>query len=442
MTPAVGLPDARPARAPRWTLAAGGLVLVAAVAFIYRDAARSYFFDDDFQWLQAARDFALPNLFRFERYTHFYRPLAEVYFFVGRGLFGCNALPFHVTSIVIHLVNTALLFLFARTLTADDRFAGVSALVFAVHSGHAEAASWVCAVGELLAFFWYVLALWTHLLFLRGGRAPLYAASLLAFTACLLTHETSATLLPMMVALEATVLFERRERLRAAGLLRRAVRYLPFVLLLAAYLVLAYVVNSRSYLIREGHYRLGWHVVRNAVNYLVTLYIGRRDPVSQVFVVAVAALLLVRGTPRVRFFTVWVLVTIVPVSLFAWGGSPRYLYLPAAGFAMLLASGALALRALAARYSSERAARVAAIAVVTVLCVRFAVFAQKVPAGLLASTRPYERYVAAVREQMSATPAATIISLDPAELVRIQEIYRDPAAEVATCGKDVHVVAR
>ena len=447
MKRAVASPDAPPSsprvapRARPVVVAAAALGLVVLVALVYRDAARSYFFNDDFQWLRGARDFAAANLLHLERYDHFYRPVIEIYFYLGRGLFGCNAFPFHVASIAIHLVNTLLLFLFARTLTGNDAFAGLAALFFAVQPGHAEAVAWVGAITDLLPALWYLLAIWTHLLFVNGRGARFYVISLAAFVACLLTHESSATLLPMMIALEATLVWESKGG-NWAGIGRRAARYVPFVLLLAAYLVVAYVVNSRSYLVREGHYQFGWHAVPHAIHYLITLYVGTRGLASQLLVVAVVALLLARGTPRVRFLTLWMLVTIAPASFFTWGNVSRYLYLPAAGFAMLLAEGVLALRTLAARYTSRRTARTIAIAVTTILAVRFTVFAEKVPAGFREWTRPYERYVEAVRKATAAAPSAPVISLDAADLEGIPEIYRDPAAEVASCGPDVHVDAR
>lgn len=477
MKPAVAPPEAPPSfprvalRARPVVIAAAALGLVVLVAFIYRDAARSYFFNDDFQWLRGARDFAAANLLHIERYNHFYRPIIEIYFYLGRGLFGCNAFPFHVASIAIHLINTLLLYLFARTLTGSEPFAGLAALFFAVQPGHAEAVAWVGAITDLLPALWYLLAIWTHLLFLRppalasiagqlrrdaspklatpswageGGRggARYYVVSLAAFTACLLTHESSATLLPMMVALEATVAWESRAPVSVRSIVARAARYAPFVLLLAAYLVVSYVVNSRSYLVREGHYQIGWHAVPHAIQYLITLYVGTRGLASQLFVVALVALLLARGTPRIRFFTLWMLVTIAPASFFTWGNVSRYLYLPAAGFALLLAEAVLAVRRLLARHTSRHTARAIAIAVTTVLAVRFAIFAAKVPAGFREWTRPYERYVEAVRKATAAAPSAAVISLDAADLEGIPVIYRDPAAEVASCGPDVHVVAR
>jgi hypothetical protein len=123
-----------------------------------------------------------------------------------------------------------------------------------------------------------------------------------------------------LVALEALmVITEGGQAVEGVPLAARAKRYVPFALLLASYLALEYVVNSRSYLITEGHYRLGWHAVTHGLDYLITLSMGAHNLAFRVLAVAGAVTLLAVGTARVRFFVVWILVTIVPSSFYCLG---------------------------------------------------------------------------------------------------------------------------
>jgi hypothetical protein len=98
------------------------LGLAATVAIVYHSAALSYLFNDDFDWIASAPAFRLANVLHLDRYTHFYRPVIEAYFYAGRQIVGCNPFAFHVASIGIHLLNTLLLFLFARALTGRLSF--------------------------------------------------------------------------------------------------------------------------------------------------------------------------------------------------------------------------------------------------------------------------------------------------------------------------------
>ena len=423
------------------------------MGLIYHEALASYFFHDDFHWLQGARLFEAANLVRLDRYDHFYRPVVEVYFYLGQRVFGCAPLPFHLLSIGIHLLTTLVLFLFARTLTGGLAFASLATVLFAVQPGYVQAVAWIGAITDLLPALWYLLALWMHLLFLQGRGRRFYALSMTAFAICLLTHESSATLLVMMVALELLLMVEGtggsrgpalRVEMALAGrvLWTRLPKYVPFAVLLAAYLALEYVVSNRSYLVREGHYALGWHAVPNVMHYLISLAVWQRMATAYVVIAVVLAALLVGGGHRVRFFVVWILVTLAPVSFFTWGNASRYLYLPAAGFALLLSELLLAGERVAARYIPPRSARALVIVVAAALAVRFAVFAEQGAEGFREGTRPYERLAAALQQPAAAPPRDGVVYVESFDVYGIPEIYVDPAAQTILCTPDVHVVIR
>jgi hypothetical protein len=432
-------PRARPQSSG--AVVAGVLALTALVVFIYRDAFSTYFFNDDFQWLQGARTFALFDLLHLGRYSQFYRPVIEIYFFLGRRVLGCNAFAFHAANVLIHLLNTAVLYKFARAFVKEREFALLAAVFFAVQPGYVQAVVWVGAVTDLLPALWYLLTLWSYLLFLQRRGRVFYISAIVTFALCLLTHESSATLLVLLIALDAVTGANREEPVH-----RRVAKgietYLPFGVLLAAYLSIEYVVNRHGYLITEGHYRLGWHSVSNALDYLISLYVGPHIIASRVVVALSLIAMLVRGTPRVRFFVCWMLVTIAPVSFFTWGNASRYLYLPAAGFAMLLAEAMLAVSRLHIPRMSAQAVRRSAIVVAVAIAARFTSLASITPAGFREETRPYERFAAAVRSARTGEPAGSVVYVDRAAVDGIPVLYRDPAAEVASCGSDVHVAVR
>ncbi|MCX6550838.1 MAG: glycosyltransferase family 39 protein, partial [Acidobacteria bacterium] len=354
---------------------AAAVALAIAVALIYASAIDSYFFNDDFQWLQSAYRFEAARFIHLDRYDHFYRPVIETYFYLGYRLFGCDARAFHLVSVGIHVLVTLLVYMLGRSLTGNRAFAGLAALFFAVLPGFVDAVSWIGAITDQLPAIWYVLAIWLHLLFLQRGSRWLYAAALASFATCLLTHESSATLVVMMIAVEATHLVEAGNPLAWKDLARRALRYGPHALLLAGYLAIEYIVNTRSYLVKEGHYQLGWHAIPHALEYIVWLYVGKRTLVSFAAILAVGAALVIRGTPRVRLYVAWIIVNIAPVAFFTWSSTGRYLYLPAIGFVFLMAEGVLAGHALLARRVSSRTALTVVGVVVLALSVRFAVFA-------------------------------------------------------------------
>ena len=98
-------------------------------------------------------------------------------------------------------------------------------------------------------------------------------------------------------------------------------------------------MNSRSYLVEEGHYRFGLHAIPNLLGYVVTLYAGKRNLQSFVIVALALAALLLKGTPRVIFATAWLVLVLVPFSFFTWSNTSRYAYMPAVGMALLITEG-------------------------------------------------------------------------------------------------------
>ena len=74
--------------------------------------------------------------------------------------FGVQPLPYRVLSLVLHILNTWLLFAIALSWPAMRRAAFWAAAFFAVHEGHQEAVMWFTAIAELWSFFFGAIALW------------------------------------------------------------------------------------------------------------------------------------------------------------------------------------------------------------------------------------------------------------------------------------------
>jgi hypothetical protein len=422
--------------------AAAAALVVAAVVLIYARSTTGYFFDDDFHWLEQTQSFAPVNMLDLSRYDHFYRPVIELYFFAGLSWFGCDPFGFHVTSIVVHLLTTVFVYLFARALPASALFAFLSALFFAVQPGLTDAVTWIAAITDELPGLWYVLTLWLHRRFLDRRTPGWYAGALTAFALCHLTHESAATLLPMMLLVDLFFATEGALRHRLVALARQWTIYLPFAVVLAAFLAIAWIVNTRSYLVQEGHYALGWHALPNILNYILWLYVGQRAVLDYVATVTALAAALLWGTDRLRFSVIWIVLTLLPVSLFTWENAARYLYLPAVGFAMLAAELLALLKAAVAHRRSPVAARLVVWTVVAILAIRFGSFAKKAADSFPARAAAYERFAAALRRDAATARPGEAVVIEQRFLEGVPELYRQPAARIALCVPGVRLEMR
>ena len=114
-----------------------------------------------------------------------YWPIVYSSFWLEHKLWGFAPLGYHVVNILLHLVNTLLLW---RLMAALVHVPGawVIAAIFAVHPLHVESVAWVIERKDLLAALFYLGAVLAYLRFLEYSRPGSYFSSLVLFVAGLL----------------------------------------------------------------------------------------------------------------------------------------------------------------------------------------------------------------------------------------------------------------
>ena len=121
-----------------------------------------------------------------------YWPIVYTSFWLEHKLWGFAPLGYHVVNILLHLVNTLLLWRLMVRLSISG--AWVIAAVFAVHPLHVESVAWVIERKDLLAALFYLSAVLTYLRFLEYPRPGPYFSSLVLFVAGLLCKSIVVTL--------------------------------------------------------------------------------------------------------------------------------------------------------------------------------------------------------------------------------------------------------
>ena len=296
----------------------GALVALGALAVtlaVYWPALGYYLVNDDFGWLANGRDFSWARLVSMTGRDHFYRPLVEIYFASLLRVCGMNAACLHAFSLLLHAINIFLVWMLARAWIPGPAAPVLAALVFAVMPVHSEPVMWVAAVTELLPTLFSLATVLAFLKFLRGGGRPAYVGSVVAFVCALGVHESTVMVVPILMLCTA---MERPGRARES-----AVLFVPFLTLLVGYLWIEYLINMKSYLIREGHYRFGPHAIPNIAQYLVMFHVGRRGLPWLVLNSAALVAALIVGRRDIRFAAAWILLTVLPFSFFTWGVSLR-----------------------------------------------------------------------------------------------------------------------
>ena len=313
-----------------------------------------------------------------------------------------------------------------------------AALFFAVQPSDVEAVTWVSAISETVGTLFGCLSLLWLLRWREEQRRQLRMLSIGAFALALLTHESSVVFLPVLFLADWWICRVRTSTLRT---------FAAYTALTFAYLSIDLWINTRNYVVSEGHYTLGFHVVTNAFDYIQALYVGRRDWMNYAAIAAGVSALLIYGNTRVRFAACWMLLALAPFLSFNWGNSSRYLYQPAIGFSLLLAEGVLTIDNAMARRAGVEVRRWTGVGsfsrtipvwiVIAAVAMRFAIFAASNVRDFAERSQVYPQYLARFREIYGTVPTNTTLPAKPPTKLphqfvnaAVQWDYRDPTIHV------------
>ena len=109
-------------------------------------------------------------------------------------LFGLNPGMHHMTSVLLHIINTLLLFFVFRKMTGGLWQSAVIAALFALHPLHVETVAWVSERKDVLSTLCWMLTVWSYLAYVEQPSGRRYAAVVLFFVLGLMSKPMLVTL--------------------------------------------------------------------------------------------------------------------------------------------------------------------------------------------------------------------------------------------------------
>ena len=300
----------------------------------------------------------------------FWHPLTWLSIMLDCSLFGVHAGGHHWMSVVLHAVNTALIFLvFYKMSSAFWRSAFV-AVLFGLHPLHVESVAWASERKDVLSTLFFLLSLWAYGSFAtekqKSGKqkaeipsieAPkYYLLSLLCFTLGLMTKSMVVTLPVILLLLDWWPLERIRRdgwQAKISGLMREKIPF--FALSLISGLITILAQKSVDALPSSSQFPIPARLANAVLSYATYLrqtilpfdlavyypYPKSFSPLvvgGVVMAMALATIAIIRVSPRrpyLAFGWLWYLVTLLPViGLIQAGGqahADRYTYVPLVG---------------------------------------------------------------------------------------------------------------
>src|SRR5437667_2933127 len=151
--------------------------LITAVLLVYARTARfDYVLYDDhvyvFQEPRMQRGLTADNI-RWalsDLHTANWHPLTLLSYLLETTVFGVRPGPIHVTNVLLHAINTALLFALLRTLTGATWPSAFVAALFGLHPLHVESVAWISERKDVLSAFFFMLTLLAYAKYMEQSK--------------------------------------------------------------------------------------------------------------------------------------------------------------------------------------------------------------------------------------------------------------------------------
>jgi tetratricopeptide (TPR) repeat protein len=298
-----------------------------------------------------------------------YRPIATLSYFLIYALFNLNPLAFHLTSLLLHILNVIGVYVLVNFIERNKKTSLIAALVFACHPVLTETVNCISYNEDLLATFFYLLAL---VLYIKAAAKenrsglPIYFFALVSFFVALLSKEMAITLPVIIFLYDLT----QKETTEIKGFIKQAVAtvgkqkfyYIGFVLVALCYLVLRFKIlvnpagsfsHSRAGLFERilflpDHFFDYIKLVLFPLNLNAEYSFAYPDrflefsnlfSVIVIIAITVGSFFIYKYSKGI-FFGIWCfIITLLPVLNLIEIHNPiaeRYLYLPLVGFCMVI----------------------------------------------------------------------------------------------------------
>jgi protein O-mannosyl-transferase len=303
-------------------------------------------------------------------YGNLWQPLTWISHALDCQIYGLELGGHHATNLILHALNSMLVFLVLRQLTGAFWRSAAVAAFFAWHPLHVEVAAWIAERQGLLCAFFWLLALWAYVCYTENSKARLasakfyYIGALVLFALALLSRPVAVTLPLVLLLLDwwplrrLAATSQRPAAKKAWFLLAEKI---PFVVLAAASSVITYLVTKHNNVVEpiaQLPYRIrivtaGMSCFRYVAksfwpsdlgaDYPLVIHQPKLELISVALVltaISVVAVLARKTRPYWLVGWLWFLATLFPVlDLVQAGAHPmadRYMYIPSIGLWMLV----------------------------------------------------------------------------------------------------------
>ena len=139
--------------------------------------------------------------------TH-YQPVTMFSYLLEYHFFKLNPFNYHLTNLILHLLNCLLVFWVIYLLSASIPVACLTALLFGIHPLQVESVAWISERKNLLYVFFFLGAMISYLYYLGKGKKLKYFLLCLGLFILALLSKSLAFTFPLVLLLLDYFLFQ------------------------------------------------------------------------------------------------------------------------------------------------------------------------------------------------------------------------------------------
>jgi tetratricopeptide (TPR) repeat protein len=129
----------------------------------------------------------------------YYRPVFTLSLMLDAQFNPLSPLYYHITNVVIHIINVCLVFGLLRTLGKDNTISLIFSCLFAVHPALSQAVAWIPGRNDSLMAMFTLLSFIFWLKNLKQPRPVYLGGHILFFALAIFTKESALALVPLII---------------------------------------------------------------------------------------------------------------------------------------------------------------------------------------------------------------------------------------------------
>ena len=287
-----------------------------------------------------------------------YYPVTFLSFAFNYQLSKLNPMPYHLWNVLLHVINTLLVFAFVFIITRRNLImASIVALFFGIHPMHIESVTWIMERKDVLFMFFFFSGLLTYLRFSESRKAVWYCITAFLFILSCLSKATAVVFPAILILIDYLLNIQLNRKM--------FIEKIPLFLISLTFIIITYLLHKNGSLqtytqqktfihrIIFACYDLLWYVYKLLIPTNLSNYYPYPDEnaipaiyyLSPVILVCILTLLcfFARKEKAILFgLTFYFLGIVLMLQLIPTGGgffnmADRYSYLPSVGLLFVAA---------------------------------------------------------------------------------------------------------